>query len=316
MLHDINKLAPLISAPVEKGEICAVIVSYNSPESVISCIDSLLDRVAEIIVVDNSANPDVTSIFSALSYHEKVSFIFHEKNRGLAAALNHGIRFALDNAYAWTLLLDQDSVASENMIPEMIRSYENLDDAAREKTAVVVPEVFDRNFEEMLPSVVTTNFLNRKIKNPAHDSFVHLHITSGSLIKNNVLPVTGLMDEHFFIDYVDFDFCFRVLNKGYKILLSKKAVLYHSLADRKQKLGLQFREHNAARVYYQTRNRLFAMSRYGKKYRSFFYSESCRLIGKLFKIIILESDKREKLKMYFKGLRDFTREYEKFDAGG
>jgi len=36
-----------------------------------------------------------------------------------------------------TLLLDQDSVASENMIPEMIRSYEDLDDEAREKTAVV-----------------------------------------------------------------------------------------------------------------------------------------------------------------------------------
>jgi len=77
--HDINKLAPLISAPVEKGEICAVIVSYNSPESVISCIDSLLGQVAEIIVVDNSANPDVTSIFSALSYHEKVVFIFMKR---------------------------------------------------------------------------------------------------------------------------------------------------------------------------------------------------------------------------------------------
>jgi len=58
--------------------------------------------------------------------------------------------------------------------------------------------------------------------------------------------------------------------QGYKILLSKKAVLYHSLADRKQKLGLQFREHNAARYITKTRNRLFAMSRYGKKYRSFF----------------------------------------------
>ncbi len=294
-------------------EVCAVIVSYNSSESVISCIDSSLSQVDKIIVIDNGSNPDVKDNLHRVSYPDKVVFIFNENNVGLAAALNQGLQYSLHGNYRWTLLLDQDSVPSENMVFEMIRSHESLDNEMKEKMAVVVPTVFDRNFEKMLPSVITTNFLNRKITNPDRDLFVHWHITSGSLIRNAVLPKIGPMNERFFIDYIDFDYCFRVLAGGYKILLSKNALLFHSLATRKQRLGFHFREHNAGRVYYQTRNRLFASLKYGMKYRSFFYSEICRSIGKLFKIIVLESDKRKKLKMYFKGIKDVIREYDKLN---
>lgn len=305
---------PDTPSPVRRG-ICAVIVSYNSPGNVISCIDASADQVDRVIVVDNSVESSTKDTLLKRAYSDKIHFIFNGINKGLAAALNQGLQYSLDTNYRWTLLLDQDSVPAEDMVREMIGSHKNLDDKTKEETAIVVPVVFDRNFRNVLPSVVTTNFLNRKIKNPPHDSFVHFHITSGSLIKNEVLSNIGLMNERFFIDYVDFDYCFRVLNKGYKILLSRNAVLSHSLAERKQKLGFQFREHNAGRVYYQTRNRLFAMIWYGNKYRSFLYSQISRSIGKLFKIIFLESDKREKLRMYFKGIKDFVREYHMLDTG-
>ncbi len=299
-----------------KTDVCAVVVSYHSPEKVITCINSLSDQVDEIIVIDNSTDRGLNDAINALNYPDNVSFVFNGVNRGLAAALNQGLRYSLDNKYEWTLFLDQDSILSENMVSEMMNSYENLDGKAKEETAVVVSMVLDRDFKEVLPAVITTRFLNRKLRNPAHDSFVHFHITSGSMIRNEVIKDVGWMNEYLFIDYIDFDYCFRILDKNYKILLSKNALLYHSLAEKKQKLFFHFREHSNIRVYYQTRNRLFALFKYGRKYRSFLYAESFRFISKLFKIIIIESDKGKKLNMYFKGVTDFLREYKKIFFGG
>jgi rhamnosyltransferase len=297
-----------------RNSISAVVVSFDDPLRLKECVQSLFNQVDMIVIVDNGNGCGLDEIAALPICFGKIHLIRNKHNRGLAAALNQGIRYSLDNAYTWTLLLDQDSVASEDMTLKMIRSYENLDDKTRKETAVLVPTVFDRKFREMLPSIIMTNFLNSKLRKPTHDSFVHFHITSGSLIKNETLPDIGLMNEYFFIDYIDFDYCFRVLNKGYKILLSRDALLSHALGARTQRLGLYFREHDAGRIYYQTRNRLFVLLKYGKKYKSFLYSETFRSIGKLFKIIVLESQKRQKLRMYFRGIRDLVREYDKLDV--
>ncbi len=109
-------------------KICAVIVSYNSPERLKSCIDSLLNQTDKVVVIDNNSRRDTKEIITGLSYPEKVSLIFNEENKGLAAALNQGLQYSLMNGYNWTLLLDQDSVLSDNMIHEMLLSYENLEE--------------------------------------------------------------------------------------------------------------------------------------------------------------------------------------------
>ncbi len=243
----------------------------------ITCIDSLENQADKIVVIDNSADQRVRNALLALPHANRIAFIFNDCNKGLAAALNQGIRYSLDNACKWTLLLDQDSILAESMIGEMLRSYNDLDEEAKKETALVVPTVYDRNFKKMLPSVITTNFLNKKIETPAGDCFVHFHITSGSLLKNELVSKIGLMNENLFIDYIDFDYCFRILDRNLRILLSKNALLYHSLAETKQKLFFQYREHQPVRVYYQTKNSLYTLFKYGKNYRSFLYFEIFRL---------------------------------------
>jgi len=317
MEMSISKCSSVLSgdfAQKNKDTICAVIVSYNSPENLEACVHSSLNQVDKIIVIDNSSNLFLRRDMNSSNYPNKVSFIFNETNKGLGVALNQGIQYSLHNNYTWTLLLDQDSIPAENMIHEMIHSYENLDSKTKEETALIVPAVFDLHFKKILPAVVMTNLMNKKLKNPKNDSFVHFHITSGTLIKNEVIPNIGLMNENFFIDFIDFDYCFRVLNNNLRILLSKEALLYHSLAEHKQKFFFHFREHNHTRVYYQTRNRLFTLCKYGGKYKSFLYSESCRLISKFLKILFLESDKTKKIEMYLKGIIDFMRSYRKINS--
>ncbi len=293
--------------------ICSVIVSYNSPEKLQTCIDSSIEQTDKVVVVDNNSGHNIKSVIAGLSYPEKVLFIFNEENAGLGAAFNQGIRYSLEHGYEWTLLLDQDSVLSKNMVHEMLHSYDNLEPGEKEQTALLVPRIFDRNLMEELPPVVTSALFNKKIKDPDGDCFIHFHLTSGNLVKNRAVEKIGFMNEIFFIDYIDFDYCFRFLNNGFKILLSRKAFLEHSLGEKRYKMFMNFREHSPIRVYYQTRNRLFIVFKYGKKFKSVLYSEIYRFISKLPKILILETGKAEKTKMYFKGIIDFFKDYKKLN---
>lgn len=296
------------------NSVCAVVVSYNSPEDLRSCINSLLPQVDQVVVVDNSDDSRTKEILCALPEAGKVAFIFNETNIGLGAALNQGLQYSMDANYQWTLFLDQDSVLADDMVADMLRSYGQLANEAKESVAMLVPVVFDRNFRKIVPSVITTSFLNKKVRNPSADCFVHFHITSGSLLKNVLVARIGFINAKLFIDYIDFDYCFRILNSELKILLSKKALLYHSLAETRQKLFFSYREHRPIRMYYQTRNSLYTMFKYGKKYRSFLYFEIFRLIRKPVKALLRESQKIQRLGMYFRGIRDFIREHEELDV--
>jgi GT2 family glycosyltransferase len=185
--------------------ICAVVVSYNSPEHLTECISSSLSQVNQIIVIDNSSDAGVRERIRELASQERVAFILNERNEGLGHALNQGIRYSLDNGYAWTLLLDQDSMLSDGMIGEMMRSYRNCSKETQATIAAVVPVAYDKDLNEHIPSVITTKTLNRKFCKPSKDAFVHFHITSGTLLKNEIAGKIGFMDERLFIDYIDFD---------------------------------------------------------------------------------------------------------------
>lgn len=279
--------------------ISAVIVSYNDYDALNNCINSIDEQVNNIIVVDNSTNGK--EFFS----DKKVTHINNQTNIGLAKALNMGINKALDIGSDWVLLLDQDSVVDKGMIKNMLISYDESND--KKSIAEIVPTIYDNNLNKYIPSLLYNKFSIKKIFTPDEDSFVDFQITSGSLIKRDVLENIGLMDDTLFIDYIDFDFCFRVKKQGYKILLSSKALLNHSLGEKNKMFFLEFREHNPIRVYYQMRNRMIIIKRFRKEFPFFMLNEFRRMILKLFKIILLESNKKMKLVNYFKGFGDSFR---------
>ena len=274
--------------------ISAVIIAYNDYPAVYRCIKSLKGQVSTICIVDNSTIKD------QFAYNtDEVIYIKNENNIGLDKALNIGVKEVLKRQIDWVLLLDQDSVVDKNMLNNMLNSFDNADD---QSIAQIVPLVYDINRDKYLPSLIYNKFSLEKIDRPQQDTFVDFQITSGSLIRKEIFEKIGFMDETFFIDYIDFDYCFRIRSSKHKILLSKDALLTHSLGKKSNKMGIDFIEHASIRIFYQVKNRLILMKRYGHIFPFFVISETRNLIFKFFKIIILENDKKEKLQNYFRGL--------------
>ena len=47
-------------------------------------------------------------------------FVFNSENLGIAKALNQGIEIAIKEKFEWVITMDNDSIATENMIDNML----------------------------------------------------------------------------------------------------------------------------------------------------------------------------------------------------
>lgn len=112
-----------------------------------------------------------------------------------------------------------------------------------------------------------------------------------------------MFNEKFFIDEVDTEFSFRVIDGGYKIKVINDIFFKHKIGNTKRyKFGGKVTHHNYIRRYYITRNKLYMIKIYGNRVKKKYLKEIFR---DLRKIIFYEKDKLKKIYMYYRAYRDF-----------
>jgi rhamnosyltransferase len=84
-------------------------------------------------------------------------------------------------------------------------------------------------------------------------------ITSGCLTSLDVLTVVGPMNQDYFVDYTDIEWCFRAKSRGFVLLGVCRAQMTHELGHGKARsiFGLNLFEYSPTRRYYYARNTIF-----------------------------------------------------------
>lgn len=269
-------------------KIVAGLVTYNPDlKNVIKSIDNLKNNVELIIIVDNNSS-NIADIRKLKS--KKVKLIENPSNYGIAKALNILLKEAYKSKSDFLLTLDQDSLLKNEMIKEMIK-YTDINDVA-----IICPRVYDKNRNKQKKYKGDTQYLSRCI-------------TSGSLMNLKYCKKIGYFDENMFIDYVDFDYCKRIILSNYKILRVNNAIIEHEIGKRKEKYFLFIKVyptyHNSKRVYYYARNIKYYCLKY-KRNLSIKEKiwESIVLLWKFIGIILYEDKKKEKINSFFKGIKE------------
>ena len=86
----------------------AIIVTYNSAETIGACLEALAREDCEIVVVDNASQDDtVQRVEEFVAWHE-LRLLANDSNLGFAAAVNQGAREATGDVL---LLLNPDAIA-------------------------------------------------------------------------------------------------------------------------------------------------------------------------------------------------------------
>lgn len=284
------------------SKVAAIIVSYNPDKNLLDSVNLLISQVEKIIIVDNGSieakRKDISSIKDI--DNERIEVIFNEENLGIATALNIGVREALKQGFNWILTMDQDSKASKDMVEKMFEVYNNIDEKERKSILSIFPNFVDERIQSIEENSVMNTY-----------EYVDADITSGNLVKAEVFDKVGFFDDSLFIDLVDTDFCMRLNEKNIKMIKVRDAILYHSLGESQSVKSIfgkfNTSNHSALRRYYMTRNRFYIWEKY-KDLNSFTLNRDKKLFKKEFiKIILGEKDKVNKIKMVFKGYKDYKK---------
>lgn len=284
------------------SKVAAIIVSYNPDKNLLDSVNLLISQVEKIIIVDNGSIEEKRKDISSIKDidNERIEVIFNEENLGIATALNIGVREALKQGFNWILTMDQDSKASKDMVEKMFEVYNNIDEKERKSILSIFPNFVDERIQSIEENSVMNTY-----------EYVDADITSGNLVKAEVFDKVGFFDDSLFIDLVDTDFCMRLNEKNIKMIKVRDAILYHSLGESQSVKSIfgkfNTSNHSALRRYYMTRNRFYIWERY-KDLNSFTLNRDKKLFKKEFiKIILGEKDKVNKIKMVFKGYKDYKK---------
>lgn len=285
---------------MKKLEIAGVTVLYQPQNSLLDNINSYLEKIEKLFIVDNSESIN-TEVYNILIQNKKVEYIFHSKNLGISKALNIGATKALNEGFNFLLTMDQDT----SIDSKLIDNYKNfLLSTSFNNIGMITP----------IPSYIP-NGKKEKIKIKE----MNVAITSGSLLNLNAFEKVGPYLEDLFIDYLDFEYCLRLRKNGYKIIQLSSCNIRHQLGNLERRYFL-FKpifvtHHSPIRYYYRTRNRLYVAKNYITSFPLFVLKDIFIFINELIKIAFFEDEKTAKFKMVVFGVIDFLKKrYGKFES--
>jgi rhamnosyltransferase len=281
----------------QSERVCAVIVTYQPPLSLMDNLERLRGQVNEIIIVDNSSDAASVKLLAGVEQQFELRIVRNNQNLGIATALNIGIRHAIAGGYQWVVTFDQDSTVTPAFFKHMLLAYESC--PFKKEVALVAPWL-----------CFTAEECDSRRQNTldAEYSQTRAAMTSGSLIKTSVFRTAGFYDEALFVDYVDYDFCLRLGKHGWKLIRAGQACLLHRLgaAETHSLFGLKvsIKSHSPWRRYFIMRNRIIVYRRHGFSAPWWCLHDFGWIFLELTKILLFESEKPAKLRHVFRGILD------------
>lgn len=222
--------------PKNRPSVAIISVNFNQTELTLEMLQSLqkasLHQWAEVWVVDNASNIDGSQQLK--NQYPWVNTLRSEENLGFAGGNNLAVRKT--NA-DYVFLLNNDALIEKDVLESMIAKME-----ADPKIGALSPVVLDYPVRNDKPTIQYAGFtkvnpftgrnsisfkgqgrevLDKGLKNTA---YAH---GAAMLVPRRVIEEVGLMEESYFLYYEEFDWCCRIVQKGYKIVVDYDNSIWH-----------------------------------------------------------------------------------------
>jgi GT2 family glycosyltransferase len=219
-----------------------VVLNWNGIDDTEKCLDSLLRQTYndfKILVVDNGSIDDsLEKLRKIEKKNENISLAVNKTNKGFAGGVNTGIRYAIKRDFDAVALFNNDAVADENWLSELVKGLGHKDTAIA--TGLLLHA--DGKTIDSTGDYYSTWGMpfprNRGDKTEEAPESQYVFSASGgaSLYRTSLFKEIGLFDENFFAYYEDVDISFRTQLTGQKIYYTNKAVAYHKQGATSQKI--------------------------------------------------------------------------------
>jgi rhamnosyltransferase len=216
-------------------------------ETTTKALKKLSEQVDLVVVVDNT--PDIENS-EYVKDIPNCKLIPLKENIGIAAAQNKGIAYIQEAGYEFVVFSDQDSIAPDGLIDNLVSTYRLLENEGL-PVATIGPLPIQRQTGQ--PVLDPQNIREkRRIKNIEIMRMDGI-ISSFSLMRLDTLKKVGGMKENLFIDGVDVEWCWRAKSLyGLNSFLIPSLTISHMLGEGSSKTSIRIP--TPFRTYYQFRN--------------------------------------------------------------
>lgn len=240
-------------------KICALVIWYNPDSLSVENILKYHKFFDKVYIIDNS-------IISNNHLANKIinSYYFpNYKNLGIAKALNQGCLKAFTDNFEWCMTMDQDSTWDTNELSNYLNNIASIKDESIKSFAPL--------HSNEIKSLIGKIHDKKKIQNCDTYKFQHRVMTSGNIINLNSWNELKGFKEILFIDEVDHEYCYNLLEHDYKIIEFQNISMRHTLGISKKTILPRFCKHSGVRLFYIFRNMLYIKDIYPERYNEFIY---------------------------------------------
>lgn len=251
--------------------ISTIIVNYNAGPGLVTCIQSAIDQVGEVILVDNASRDNSIALAeSQFAGDARLRIIRNDTNLGFAAACNIGARAA---QHPYWFFLNPDCICADGSVAELYRVLTanpkagmvgglllNLDGSEQAGGRRLTPtpsrtlvSAFGlRRFAKRWPELLVDFNLHQQ---PLPDAPISVEAISGAcmLVKPEAVTDVGLWDDDYFLHCEDLDWCMRFVRAGWEILFVPSAPITHAqgVCSKSRPLFVEWHKHKGMTRFYR-----------------------------------------------------------------
>ena len=248
-----------------------IILSWNRLSDTLECVESVkkIDyRNFEIMVVDNGSFDGSAEVVE--KRYPDITLIKNESNVGYAIGNNRGIEKAMDEGCEYVFLLNNDTTIEATCLHELVKTAES-----DSQIGIVGPKIYlyqnpalvwyaggDILFRE---AISVSRGLFKKDR-PSYNTIREVSFITGCamLVKSKAIKEVGLFDPDYISYMEDTDWCWRMRQKGFKLVYVPSATVYHKVS---QSFGNT--PYNEKTMYLMGRNAVLFVKKYGNLFRWF-----------------------------------------------
>lgn len=235
------------------ANVSVLVTTYNPcVKDLVANINSYLHQFRYIIVTDNSDDEArQREVLALVATYPNVIVKQLSQNLGIAAAQNIGLQTAKALGSEFVVEMDQDSKLPPGYVSNLMRRFKELTDKGI-KVGGIGPLAVRKDSDEVYDGLSRSGDVIE----------VEYTLSSGFLMRFDAIDAVGLKNEDLFIDFVDWEWCWRSRERGYRIFIDTTLEISHMLGDGHKKiLGQSIGMPSPIRHYYQFRNFIYLLGK-------------------------------------------------------
>lgn len=143
------------------NQCCAVLVSFNPETEVLLALIAQVSKQCQFILIDN-ASDNAASFIDEVGAHENcVATIGLDSNIGLAAAMNIGLKRAIEVKAKYAILFDQDSAIPNNFAASLLEALNEAQGLSAKPVAAIGPRISNPTTGRITPFKIFSAMFHR-----------------------------------------------------------------------------------------------------------------------------------------------------------